>query len=37
MSGADPGSGPVIRIENMTRTLDGEVPVTLVKDVSLQI
>lgn len=26
MSGADPGSGAVIRIDNVTRTLDGEVP-----------
>jgi lipoprotein-releasing system ATP-binding protein len=37
MNGADSASGPVIRIEHVTRTLEGEVPVTLVKDVSLRI
>ncbi|KWT96820.1 MULTISPECIES: ABC transporter ATP-binding protein [unclassified Variovorax] len=34
---AEPGAGPVIRVEHVTRTLEGEVPVTLVKDVSLEI
>jgi lipoprotein-releasing system ATP-binding protein len=35
----DAGSapGPVIRLEHVTRTLEGDVPVTLVRDVSLQI
>ncbi|NDZ18416.1 ABC transporter ATP-binding protein [Variovorax sp. WS11] len=37
MSAASPPAGPVIRVEHVTRTLEGEVPVTLVKDVSLQI
>lgn len=37
MSGAQSPSGPVIRVEHVTRTLGGEVPVTLVNDVSLQI
>ncbi|VTU21856.1 ABC transporter ATP-binding protein [Variovorax sp. RA8] len=37
MSSAEPGAGPVIRVEHVTRTLEGEVPVTLVEDVSLEI
>ena len=38
MSGTDaPASTPVIRVEDVTRTLAGEVPVTLVQDVSLEI
>jgi lipoprotein-releasing system ATP-binding protein len=37
MKGAGGAAGPVIRLEHVTRTLDGELPVTLVKDVSLQI
>jgi lipoprotein-releasing system ATP-binding protein len=32
-----PPPGPVIRVERVTRTLEGEVPVTLVEDVSLEI
>ncbi|VTU36248.1 Lipoprotein-releasing system ATP-binding protein LolD [Variovorax sp. PBS-H4] len=36
MSGASPPE-PAIRVEHVTRTLEGEVPVTLVRDVSLQI
>ena len=30
-------AGPVIRVEDLTRTLEGEVPVTLVRDVSLVV
>jgi lipoprotein-releasing system ATP-binding protein len=37
MNSTDAPSGPVIRVEHVTRTLEGEVPVTLVDDVSLQI
>ena len=37
MSHGESASGPAIRVEHVTRTLEGEVPVTLVKDVSLQI
>lgn len=37
MSGGESASGPAIRVEHVTRTLQGEVPVTLVSDVSLQI
>jgi lipoprotein-releasing system ATP-binding protein len=39
MSGAAPASAspPVIRVEQVTRTLAGEVPVTLVQDVNLEI
>ena len=37
MSVAGSPSNPVIRVEHVTRTLEGEVPVTLVEDVSLQI
>ena len=36
MSGAEPAA-PVIRVEQVTRTLAGEVPVTLVQDVNLEI
>ena len=37
MSESARGGGAVIRVEHVTRTLAGEVPVTLVHDVSLQI
>ncbi|HSC64665.1 MAG TPA: ABC transporter ATP-binding protein [Caldimonas sp.] len=37
MSGNEPAPPPVIRVENVTRTLAGEVPVTLVQDVNLEI
>lgn len=37
MSRGESASGPAIRVEHVTRTLEGEVPVTLVSDVSLQI
>ena len=37
MSGAESASPPVIRVEQVTRTLAGEVPVTLVQDVNLEI
>ncbi|MEP6721512.1 MAG: ABC transporter ATP-binding protein [Variovorax sp.] len=37
MSDSASASVPVIRVEHVTRTLEGEVPVTLVNDVSLQI
>ena len=37
MSGSEPAPPPVIRVENVTRTLAGEVPVTLVRDVNLEI
>ncbi|HSW18974.1 MAG TPA: ABC transporter ATP-binding protein [Ramlibacter sp.] len=37
MNDTGSASGPVIRLEHVTRTLEGEVPVTLVRDVSLQI
>ena len=37
MSGGAPAAAPVIRVEHVTRTLEGEVPVTLVEDASLEI
>ena len=37
MSGNEPAAPPVIRVEGVTRTLPGEVPVTLVRDVNLEI
>ena len=37
MSGDASAPGPVIRVEHVTRTLAGEVPVTLVEDVNLEI
>ena len=37
MSGTAAAASPVIRVEHVTRTLAGEVPVTLVHDVNLQI
>ena len=37
MSGTAPAPPPVIRVEHVTRTLEGEVPVTLVRDVNLEI
>ena len=37
MSSTGPAPPPVIRVEHVTRTLEGEVPVTLVHDVNLQI
>ena len=37
MSGAGSATPPIIRVENVTRTLAGEVPVTLVQDVNLEI
>ena len=37
MSGGASASASVIRVEHVTRTLEGEVPVTLVKDVNLEI
>jgi lipoprotein-releasing system ATP-binding protein len=37
VSGTAAAASPVIRVEHVTRTLAGEVPVTLVHDVNLQI
>jgi lipoprotein-releasing system ATP-binding protein len=37
VSSTGPALAPVIRVEHVTRTLEGEVPVTLVHDVNLQI
>src|SRR4249920_1879900 len=37
MSGGESTSNPVIRVEHVTRTLAGEVPVTLVEEVNLEI
>jgi lipoprotein-releasing system ATP-binding protein len=37
VSGAESASPPVIRVEHVTRTLAGEVPVMLVQDVNLEI
>ena len=37
MSNTEPAPPPVIRVEHVTRTLAGEVPVTLVQDVNLEI
>jgi len=37
VSGTAPAPPPVIRVEHVTRTLEGEVPVTLVRDVNLEI
>ena len=37
MSNAPAAAGPLIRAEHMSRVLEGDVPVTLVNDVSLQI
>ena len=37
MSGGESASALVIRVEHVTRTLEGEVPVTLVEDVNLEI
>lgn len=37
MSASGPPPGPVIQVDHVTRTLEGEIPVTLVDDVSLQI
>ena len=37
MSSTGPATPPIIRVEDVTRTLAGEVPVTLVQDVNLEI
>ncbi|HEY2927943.1 ABC transporter ATP-binding protein [Piscinibacter sp.] len=37
MSGGESAAASVIRVEHVTRTLEGEVPVTLVEDVNLEI
>ena len=37
MSGAGSATPPIVRVENVTRTLAGDEPVTLVQDVTLEI